>query len=145
MSIQGLLERAKKNGLTVFLEDGRVQVKAAHEPQGEARALINELREHRQEVLEALTQDDPILSVDAWLPEYLAFREKVYQRVKDSDVWGHARNKKPDLYAKLRGAESELDKLANARLSKVMELLKQWRALVLKIQLDEKQNRAMFL
>ena len=39
MSIQELIERAKENGLTVFLEDGRVQVKAAQKPQGEAQAL----------------------------------------------------------------------------------------------------------
>ena len=71
MSVQALLERAKENGLTVFLEDGRVQVKAAQKPQGEARALINELRQHKQEVLEALTQEDPILSVDEWLPPNL--------------------------------------------------------------------------
>jgi len=82
-------------------------------------------------------EDDPILSVDEWLPEYLAFRKKVYQQVKDANIWGYARTEKPELYAKLRAAEAKLDGPSDARLSEVMELLGQWRAVMLQIQFEE--------
>ena len=65
MSVQALLERARENGLTVFLEDGRVQVKAAQKPQGEAQALINELREHKEEIKLLIRVEEP--PIRAWV------------------------------------------------------------------------------
>ena len=49
MTVRELLERAKANGLTVSLEGGRLMVAAPQEPQGEVRALIEELRQLGQQ------------------------------------------------------------------------------------------------
>ncbi len=57
MSVQQLLEQAKVKGLTVFLGDGQLKVRPAQEPEGEARALVEELRQRKQEVLKALTPE----------------------------------------------------------------------------------------
>lgn len=139
MSVDVLLERAKESGLTVFLEDGRVQVKAAQKPQGEARALINELRQHKQEVLEALTQEDPILSVDEWLPIFLDYQREVTRQVADCDIWGWSRIERPELYRELKTAESGIDNLSeySVRLSEVMKVIKRWGDLVLRVQFEQ--------
>jgi len=56
LSIQVLLDRAKAKGLNVSLEGSKVKVRASREPEGEAKALIAELRQHKAAILEALTQ-----------------------------------------------------------------------------------------
>jgi len=139
MSIQELIERAKENGLTVFLEDGRVQVMAAQKPQGEAQALINELRQHKQEVLEALTQEDPLLSVDQWQPIFLDYHLKVTRQVADSDIWGWSRIERPELYRELKAAESDIDNLSESsvHLSEVMKAIRRWGDLILQVQFEQ--------
>lgn len=57
MSVQVLLDRAKAKGLNVSLEGSKLKVRASQEPEGEAKALVVELRRRKQEVLEALTQE----------------------------------------------------------------------------------------
>ena len=57
MSVQVLLDRAKAQGLNVSLEGSKLKVRAPREPEGEARALIEELRQRKQEILEALSQE----------------------------------------------------------------------------------------
>ena len=149
MSTQELISLAKRYGITFFFEDGKVVLEAAHRPEGKARELIELLRARKEAVLDALhrevdlecmarkdptqNEDDPIVPEEAWLPEYLSFRKKVYQQVKDTNIWGYARTEKPELYIELKKAEAEMDALTEARLSKVMELLKRWQGVMLKI------------
>ena len=56
MTVQELIERAESNGLTILVEGNWIKVKAPQEPKGEARALFEELRHHKEEILKALTQ-----------------------------------------------------------------------------------------
>jgi len=136
MDARVLIEALQGRGLSISLAGDKVRVEGSQEPDEETKGLLEALREHKEEVLGALAQDDPILPVDAWLPDYLIFRKEVYRQVKDSDIWGYARTKKPELYAELKKVEAKMDTLKDARLSRVMELLRQWRDLILKIQFE---------
>ena len=64
MNVAELIERARVNGLTVSFRDGGIEVSAADEPQGETLALIQELREHKVEILEALAGGNPTLPLE---------------------------------------------------------------------------------
>jgi len=48
--VRSLIETAQTRGLILFLEEGRVKVKASQELDPEAKALIQELREHKEQV-----------------------------------------------------------------------------------------------
>ena len=50
IEIQILLERLQERGFSVHLGDGRVQIRGENIPDEETKALIHELREHREEV-----------------------------------------------------------------------------------------------
>ena len=58
MTVQELIEKAARCGLTIHVEGDWIEVRAPQEPKGEARALIEELRRHKEELLRALTQED---------------------------------------------------------------------------------------
>jgi len=85
MSVWELLERAKANGLAVSLEGGKLKVRAPQEPRGETRALVEELRQHKAKILEALAEDDPILTPDEWTSEFSRFCVQVYRSTPDLD------------------------------------------------------------
>ncbi len=84
-------------------------------------------------------EDDPILSVDEWLPIFLDYHQKVTRRVADCDIWGWSRVKRPELYRQLKAAESDIDNLSESsvRLSKVMKAIRRWRDLVLRVQFEQ--------
>ena len=50
MDIRALINSAKARGLNFHLEGERIKVEAANEPDTETKALIEQLREHRQEL-----------------------------------------------------------------------------------------------
>ena len=50
--------------------------------------------------------------------------------------WQWLREHQPDLYRVIKGRENELDALGEARLSEVMEIMGQWRALILQAELE---------
>ena len=137
--VGSLIESAQARGLRLFLEGDKVKIRAPQALDGETKAIIQELRQHREEVLEALAQEDPVLSVDVWLPEYLTFRKEVYRQVKDTNIWGYARTEKPELYIELKKAEARIDNLSSARLSEVMELLRQWQGVMLQIKFEQQR------
>ena len=55
IEIQTLLERLQERGFSVHLGDGKVQIRGENIPDEVTKALIHELREHREEVKALLT------------------------------------------------------------------------------------------
>ena len=52
--VQSLIESAEARGLRLFLAEGEVKVQAPQALDGDTKALIEELKEHKAEILEAL-------------------------------------------------------------------------------------------
>ncbi len=55
--IQTLLQRLQERGFSLHLGDGRVQICGRNIPDEETKAIIHELREHREEVRQALASN----------------------------------------------------------------------------------------
>jgi len=55
IEIQALLDRLQERGYSVHLGDGKVQIRGENIPDEITKALIHELREHREEVKALLT------------------------------------------------------------------------------------------
>ncbi len=54
--VQSLIESAEARGLRLFLADGKVRVEAPQTLDGDMKALIEELKEHREEIKALLSQ-----------------------------------------------------------------------------------------
>jgi hypothetical protein len=81
--------------------------------------------------------DDPILSVEQWYPEFHRFHMAVVGETPDFDYcW--LRDVRPDLCHLIKAKEDQIDALGTARLSEVMTIMREWRGLVLKAELDRK-------
>lgn len=50
MDIRALIDSAKARGLSFYLEGGRIRVEAPNEPDNKTKALLEELRGHREEL-----------------------------------------------------------------------------------------------
>jgi len=87
-------------------------------------------------------EDDPVLSVDEWLPIFLDYHRKVTRQVADSDIWSWSRIKRPELYKELKAAESDIDNLSKSpvHLSKIMKAIRRWGDLILQIQNEQNQR-----
>ncbi len=57
--VRALMESAQARGLRVFLAEGKVKVQAPQSLDENAKALIEELREHREEIKALLSQPTP--------------------------------------------------------------------------------------
>jgi len=57
--VRSLIETAQTRGLILFLEEGRVKVQAPQDLDPETQALIQELREHKEEIRFMLAQAAP--------------------------------------------------------------------------------------
>ena len=79
--------------------------------------------------------EDPVLSLDQWYPHFRDFHHGVIAETADFD-YGWLRTNRPDLYQSIKAKENELDALGEARLSEVMEIMGQWRALILQAELE---------
>lgn len=79
--------------------------------------------------------DDPVLSLDQWYPEFHRFHVQVVQETPNLD-WQWLREQRPDLYRSIKAKESELDALGEARLSEVMEIMGEWRGLMLRAEVE---------
>ena len=64
--IGSLIESAQARGLKLFLAEGKVKVQAPQALDGDAKALLEELREHREEVKSFLNEEDLILAPEHW-------------------------------------------------------------------------------
>ncbi len=56
-NVQSLIETAQARGLRVFLAEGKVKVQAPQSLDENAKALIEELREHKEEIKSVLDAD----------------------------------------------------------------------------------------
>lgn len=132
-----LIELAKTKGLRLFLADGKVKVQAPQNLDGETKALIHELREHREDVRKALASNDPLLSPDQWYRDFRDFHHKVIKETPDFD-YSWLRANREDLIQAIKAKEDQLDALQEAKLSEVMAIMREWRKLVLKAELEWK-------
>ena len=136
--VRSLIETAQTRCLILFLEEGRVKVKAPQELDPETQALIQELRAHKEEIRSELAEEDPTLTPDQWYPEFHRFHVQVAQENPDFDrLW--LKQYRPDLYLSLKAKEGEIDALHEARLSQVVAIMREWRELVLKAEFERRE------
>jgi len=129
MDAKNLIEALKARGLNFQVDGEQIKVLASREPDIETKALLNEVRHYKAEIIEALTKDDPILTREQWYPEFQRFHVEVVRRTPNLD-WIWLRERQPELHRAIQGIEDRIDSLGNARLSVVMEIMTDWRALV---------------
>ena len=133
MDARVLIETLQSRGLSVSLARDKIRVEAPQEPDKDTKALLQELREHREEVKSILAEDDPILPVEAWFPVFKELHHKVIAETADFD-YGWLRDNRVELYQAIKAKESELDALGEARLSEVMQVMGEWRGLILRAE-----------
>ena len=142
---RALIQSAQVRGLRLFLDGDKVKVEAPYSLDGDTKALIEELREQKEQVKSILVEEevksigieeDPILTPNQWYPDFRDFHHKVIAETPRFDyLW--LKEHRPDQYQAIRAKESELDAIQEARLSVVMAIIRQWRELVLKSELSE--------
>jgi hypothetical protein len=93
-----------------------------------------------QKRLEESETDDPILSPDDWYPEFRAFHHQVIRETPDFDYLA-LKERQRDLYDAIKAKEKELDSLGPAPLSRVMEIMRDWRALILEAEAERRKVR----
>ena len=81
---------------------------------------------------------DPILTPEQWYPEFHRFHVQVVRSTPDLD-WRWVRKDRPELYAAIKAIEDTIDGLGDARLSDVLNLMREWRDLILKAE-SERQG-----
>jgi len=138
--IRSLIETAQARGLKIFLSGGKVKVQAPHSLDGDTKALIEELREQKEEVKSILIEEDPILTPKQWYPDFRDFHHKVIAETVDFN-YGWLRANSPDLYQAIKVKEDELDALQEAKLSEVMAIVRQWRELVLQAEFERRKPK----
>ena len=134
--IGSLIESAQARGLRLFLDDGKVKVQAPQALDGDTKALLQELREHREEVKFFLNEENPILTPDQWIPHFRDLHHKVIAETADID-YGWLRDNRVELYQAIKAKESELDALGEPRLSEVMQVMGEWRRLILRAESEQ--------
>ena len=130
MTVQELLQRAKVNGLTVSLEGGKLKVRTPQEPQGEVRALIEELRQHKGEVLEALTEEDPLVTQDIMMEEFRRLQKRIIGSELGGFDYGWIRENRRDLYGSIKAKEAEMEATEGQSLSTLLGTIREWIELV---------------
>jgi len=139
-NVQSLIESAHARGLRIFLAEGKVRVEAPQVLDRDTKALIEELREHREEVKSFLNEEDPILAPEQWIPHFRDLHHKVIKETPDLD-YGWLRDNRVELYRAIKAKERELDTLGGARLSEVVEIMSEWRALILQAESQRQMRR----
>ncbi len=57
MDAKSLIETLRARGLTLRVDGDHIQVEAPQEPDRETKALVDEMHEHKAEILEVLTRE----------------------------------------------------------------------------------------
>ena len=78
-----------------------------------------------------------ILSPEEWYPEFHRFHVEVVRSTPDLD-WGWLKRDRPELYHAIKAIEDTIDGLGDARLSDVLNLMREWRDLILKAESERK-------
>ena len=136
MDAKNLIETLRARGLNFEVEGDHIKVEASREPDLETKALLHEVRQHKADVIEALIEDDPILTPEQWWPEFHRFHVEVVRSTPDLD-WKWLREERPELHRTIKGIEDTIDGLGDARLSDVLSLMREWRGLVLKAESEQ--------
>lgn len=102
---------------------------------GERQSLPS-LQGYREEVKEG--KDDPVLSPDQWYPHFRDFHHRVLSETPDLD-YAWLKKHRPRLYREIKNLEGALDVLEYVRLSRVMKIMRQWRALILKAEFEQRK------
>ena len=136
--VRSLIETAQTKGLRLFVADGKVKVMAPQALDGDTKAILQELREHREEVKLFLNEEDQTLTPGQWYPDFRDFHHKVIAETADFD-YGWLRVNRPDLYQAIKARENELGSLQEAKLSEVVEIMQAWRELVLKAESERRE------
>ncbi len=135
MDARVLIETLQSRGLSVSLARDKIRVEAPQEPDGDTKAILQELREHREEVKSFLNEEDPTLMPNQWYPDFRDFHHKVIAETPDFDyLW--LKTHKPDLYQTIRAKENALDDLRDTRLSEIMAIMREWRGLILQAEME---------
>ncbi|HEY6367486.1 MAG TPA: hypothetical protein VI585_22120 [Candidatus Binatia bacterium] len=95
------------------------------------------LAKKAEEELKGSAQDDPILDPEQWYPHFRDLHYKVIAETPHFD-YGWIRQNRLELYRLIKVKENEIDSLGAAKLSQVMELLREWRELVLTACFDQR-------
>ncbi|MEE8112736.1 MAG: hypothetical protein V3T23_00135 [Nitrososphaerales archaeon] len=137
--VGSLIQSAQSRGLRLFLESGKVKVRAPQSLDGDTKALIEELRECKEDIKSTLAEDDPALSPEHWYPYFRDLHHKVIEETPNFDyLW--LKQYRPDLYQAIKAKENEIDALQEARLSEVMEVMGEWRGFILKAEFEWKET-----
>jgi hypothetical protein len=128
-----LVETLQSRGFYLSLVDDKLRVSGCQEPDDDTKALLHEVREQRHAIIAHLQQADPLLTLDNWYPEFQRFHRKVVLETPSFD-YVRARQQQPELYKRIKAKEAELDALQEARLSKVMTIMHEWRELILRAE-----------
>ena len=136
--IGSLIESAQARGLRLFLAEGKVKVQAPQALDGDTKALIDELREYREEVKSCLNEEDPVLTPEQWYQDFRDLHWKIVQETPHFD-YGWLRANRPDIYQAIKDKENEIDGLGDSRLSVVMGVMGEWRGLILRAE-SERQG-----
>jgi hypothetical protein len=107
--------------------DGRILARRT-----DGRPLTDTDRKEAEQLAAAAT-GDPVLSVDLWFPEFHRLRRRVSAEAPDFD-YVQVHKLHPDLYAEVKALERRIDELEDARLSRVIEIMTQWRTAILQGQ-----------
>jgi len=137
--IHSLIESAGARGLRLFLAEGKVKVQAPHALDGDTKALLQELREYREEVKSFLNEEDPILTAEQWYPDFRDLHRKIILETPHFD-YGWLRINRPELYWAIKTKESELDALQDTKLSKIKGIMKAWRELLLEAEFERRKH-----
>jgi hypothetical protein len=139
MDARVLVETLQHRGLRIAVFGDKVRVEAPREPDPDTKALLQELKEHKEAVKSYLAKPDPMLSVEDWYSPFQKFCREVYAETPDFDcLW--LKENRVDLYRVIKAKENEIDALGAARLSEVMAVLREWRRLILKAEFERKES-----
>ena len=90
---------------------------------------------------EPIPLDDPKISVDAWYPTFHQMHVAVVAESPDFD-YRELKQQNLELYSEIKAAEARIDALEEARLSEVMEIMTEWRGLILKATFEQRRRTA---
>jgi hypothetical protein len=114
------------------LPDGRVQArrKDGQPLTDKDRQKVRRLATTTKPETTPEPDDDPLLRVEQWYPEFHRLHMAVVAETPDFD-YGWLRQHRPDLYQRIKDKENAIDALETVRLSEIMAIMTEWRWLMM--------------
>ena len=85
--------------------------------------------------------DDPLLTIEHWYPEFHRLHRSVVHETRDFD-YAWVRQNQPSLYREIKLKEQQIDHLHECRMSAVMDLIRDWRGLILRAYTVQRTKEA---